>query len=148
MTLGDADDQLLLCDGCDCSYHTFCLNPPLDKIPENDWFCLKCTSNGTEYEEINVDKKLFEKLTKVDPKLNSPEKKTKTRPKSNSPEKIDWLVGDVWKFFEPLVGNSITATCKICSKIISLGSDDPSIKIIGKLRDFSPFGAKIENISL
>ena len=41
---GDADEQLLLCDGCDDSYHTFCLNPPLDKIPEGDWFCPTCIS--------------------------------------------------------------------------------------------------------
>ena len=35
---------MLLCDGCDDSYHTFCLNPPLDKIPEGDWFCPTCIS--------------------------------------------------------------------------------------------------------
>jgi len=39
---GDAEEQMLLCDGCDDSYHTFCLLPPLEDIPEGDWRCPKC----------------------------------------------------------------------------------------------------------
>lgn len=39
----DSDpDQILLCDGCNSEYHTFCLDPPLSEIPEGDWFCLTC----------------------------------------------------------------------------------------------------------
>jgi len=33
---------MLLCDGCDDSYHTFCLNPPMLTIPSGDWRCPKC----------------------------------------------------------------------------------------------------------
>ena len=33
---------LLLCDGCDDAYHTYCLQPRLDAIPENEWFCPNC----------------------------------------------------------------------------------------------------------
>ena len=39
---GDAEEQMLLCDGCDDSYHTFCLMPPLAEIPQGDWRCPKC----------------------------------------------------------------------------------------------------------
>jgi len=39
---GDAEEQMLLCDGCDDSYHTFCLMPPLSEIPQGDWRCPKC----------------------------------------------------------------------------------------------------------
>ena len=39
---GDAEDQMLLCDGCDHSHHTFCLTPPLTEIPQGDWLCPKC----------------------------------------------------------------------------------------------------------
>jgi hypothetical protein len=28
---------MLLCDGCDDSYHTFCLMPPLLEIPKGMW---------------------------------------------------------------------------------------------------------------
>nr|CDS20146.1 PHD and RING finger domain containing protein 1 [Echinococcus granulosus] len=33
---------LLLCDGCDKGYHTYCLPNPLSEIPEGDWFCPDC----------------------------------------------------------------------------------------------------------
>lgn len=39
---GDVEDAMLLCDGCDDSYHTFCLLPPLNDIPKGDWRCPKC----------------------------------------------------------------------------------------------------------
>ncbi|KAJ8889467.1 hypothetical protein PR048_008966 [Dryococelus australis] len=39
---GDAEESMLLCDGCDDSYHTFCLKPPLTEIPKGDWRCPKC----------------------------------------------------------------------------------------------------------
>ena len=44
-------DQTLLCDGpnCENEYHTFCLTPKLDKIPEGDFFgpcCRDAVANG------------------------------------------------------------------------------------------------------
>ncbi|XP_022082641.1 lysine-specific demethylase 5A-like [Acanthaster planci] len=39
---GDAEESLLLCDGCDDSFHTFCLIPPLFEVPKGDWRCPKC----------------------------------------------------------------------------------------------------------
>lgn len=39
---GDAEESMLLCDGCDDSYHTFCLLPPLSEIPKGDWRCPRC----------------------------------------------------------------------------------------------------------
>jgi len=31
-----AFDLTLLCDECNLPFHTFCLTPPLDKLPEED----------------------------------------------------------------------------------------------------------------
>lgn len=36
------DEKMLLCDGCDRGYHMFCLNPPLNEIPEGEWNCPQC----------------------------------------------------------------------------------------------------------
>ncbi|XP_022934434.1 methyl-CpG-binding domain-containing protein 9-like [Cucurbita moschata] len=36
------DDSVLLCDTCDAEYHTYCLNPPLARIPEGNWYCPSC----------------------------------------------------------------------------------------------------------
>ncbi|KAK2994082.1 hypothetical protein RJ640_024346 [Escallonia rubra] len=38
------DDSVLLCDTCDAEYHTYCLNPPLARIPEGNWYCPSCVS--------------------------------------------------------------------------------------------------------
>lgn len=38
---GQATDpgRLLLCDDCDISYHTYCLDPPLQNVPKDSWKC-------------------------------------------------------------------------------------------------------------
>ncbi|KIJ69805.1 hypothetical protein HYDPIDRAFT_164076 [Hydnomerulius pinastri MD-312] len=36
------DEEMLLCDGCDCGFHMFCLDPPLSTIPKGQWFCHTC----------------------------------------------------------------------------------------------------------
>lgn len=38
----DADHaNLLLCECCNDEYHIYCLTPPLDSVPEGDFFCGK-----------------------------------------------------------------------------------------------------------
>ena len=34
---GENESALLLCDGCDKGFHTYCFKPPITKIPEGDW---------------------------------------------------------------------------------------------------------------
>lgn len=34
--------NILLCEGCNGEYHTYCLLPPLKSIPQDDWFCDNC----------------------------------------------------------------------------------------------------------
>ena len=43
LTCGLDDDHanLLLCEGCNDEYHTYCLDPPLKAVPTGDWFCGK-----------------------------------------------------------------------------------------------------------
>ncbi|OVA18545.1 Bromodomain [Macleaya cordata] len=39
------DESVLLCDTCDSEYHTYCLNPPLARIPEGNWYCPSCVAS-------------------------------------------------------------------------------------------------------
>ncbi|KAG0319065.1 hypothetical protein BGZ99_005323 [Dissophora globulifera] len=46
----DSDlDKMLICDGCELGYHTFCLTPPLQHIPKTDWYCAKCLVAGDDF---------------------------------------------------------------------------------------------------
>lgn len=35
----------MLCDSCDAGYHIFCLDPPLDAVPDGDWACPECAAS-------------------------------------------------------------------------------------------------------
>ena len=38
--------DLLECEKCDNGYHLKCLTPPLDKVPQDEWFCPTCVENA------------------------------------------------------------------------------------------------------
>jgi hypothetical protein len=42
------EDKILLCDGDGCGgqYHLACLRPALTRIPEEDWFCPRCSARS------------------------------------------------------------------------------------------------------
>jgi hypothetical protein len=44
----------LMCDGCDKLFHPHCLDPPLEKIPEGDWFCDRCRSYDSDVSSVTV----------------------------------------------------------------------------------------------
>lgn len=33
----DSPEKQIMCDECDLSFHLWCLQPPLNEIPEDDW---------------------------------------------------------------------------------------------------------------
>ncbi|KAF9167737.1 hypothetical protein DFQ26_003321 [Actinomortierella ambigua] len=41
--------KMLICDGCELGYHTYCLNPPLASVPKADWYCAKCLVAGEDF---------------------------------------------------------------------------------------------------
>jgi Williams-Beuren syndrome DDT (WSD), D-TOX E motif/PHD-finger len=40
------DERQLLCAMCSAPYHTYCLNPPLDDVPEDEWICPGCAQGA------------------------------------------------------------------------------------------------------
>ncbi|KAL1787429.1 PHD and RING finger domain-containing protein 1 isoform X1 [Sigmodon hispidus] len=44
----DREDRLLLCDGCDAGYHMECLDPPLQEVPVDEWFCPECAAPAVD----------------------------------------------------------------------------------------------------
>jgi len=40
------EELLIMCDGCANTCHTFCCNPVLAAVPEDEWFCAECTASS------------------------------------------------------------------------------------------------------
>ncbi|KAI7888995.1 acyl-CoA N-acyltransferase [Mucor mucedo] len=38
------EDKIVFCNHCDRGFHTFCIDPPLKKVPEDNWYCNLCSS--------------------------------------------------------------------------------------------------------
>jgi uncharacterized Zn finger protein (UPF0148 family) len=56
------DDLPLECEKCDQPYHLDCLTPPLDEIPEGEWFCPVCEKEEEQAERaVEEEPKVEEK---------------------------------------------------------------------------------------
>lgn len=47
--------ELLMCDKCPRVYHLFCLDPPIQQVPDGEWFCNKCQEEKDEEESMEVN---------------------------------------------------------------------------------------------
>ncbi|XP_036187007.1 E3 ubiquitin-protein ligase UHRF2 isoform X3 [Myotis myotis] len=55
----------LLCDECNLAYHIYCLNPPLDKVPEEEWYCPSCKTDSSEVVKAGEKLKMSKKKAKM-----------------------------------------------------------------------------------
>lgn len=46
---GNDNTNMLICDGCDHGYHTYCLDPVVKNIPDRDWYCHRCLVGTGEF---------------------------------------------------------------------------------------------------
>ena len=46
---------MLLCDGCDQGFHTYCLRPRLFTVPSGDWYCPDCKEKNEPWRKIVQD---------------------------------------------------------------------------------------------
>uniref|UniRef100_A0A8C5LWM4 E3 ubiquitin-protein ligase UHRF n=1 Tax=Leptobrachium leishanense TaxID=445787 RepID=A0A8C5LWM4_9ANUR len=73
-------EKQLLCDECDMAFHTYCLNPPLSSIPQDeDWYCPDCRIDASE-------------VVLAGEKLKESKKKSKMASASSSSQR-DWGKG-------------------------------------------------------
>jgi hypothetical protein len=72
-------DLMLLCDNCDSGWHTFCLSPPLDEVPEGDWLCPDCVSHGMTLEKLNDKRLRFKADERSRPALELPARGRRAR---------------------------------------------------------------------
>ncbi|XP_066503598.1 E3 ubiquitin-protein ligase UHRF1 isoform X2 [Hoplias malabaricus] len=73
-------EKQLLCDECDMAFHTYCLNPPLTSIPDDeDWYCPECRNDASE-------------VVLAGEKLKESKKKSKMASASSSSQR-DWGKG-------------------------------------------------------
>ena len=52
----DDEGLMLLCDACGAAYHTYCLTPPMTRMPksEEDWICPCCSSAGITVHQVRT----------------------------------------------------------------------------------------------
>jgi site-specific DNA-cytosine methylase len=65
-------DLMLLCDSCDSGWHTYCLTPPLDSVPDGKWICPDCTSHGETLETLAAKDKRYIESERSRPDLELP----------------------------------------------------------------------------
>jgi transposase InsO family protein len=73
--------RMLLCDGCNMGYHTYCLTPPLDDIPEGIWICPTCIQFGVTEAQVVDRRERYIPVEESRPyiELPSPQRRAKAR---------------------------------------------------------------------
>ena len=62
---GNDDSRMIICDGCDTGYHTYCVTPLLSTIPEGDWHCTACACTTLSVPPAAVTKLVTAAIAKV-----------------------------------------------------------------------------------
>jgi hypothetical protein len=73
--------RMLLCDGCNMGYHTYCLTPPLDDVPDGIWICPTCTQFGVTEAHVVERRERYIPVEQSRPyiELPSPSRRAKAR---------------------------------------------------------------------
>ncbi|CAD8053136.1 unnamed protein product [Paramecium sonneborni] len=73
------DEQLLLCDKCNCGFHLLCLVPPLESVPKDAWYCQECQDEKRILEEQEKERANIERIQQKKVKIYNNEKKQKKK---------------------------------------------------------------------
>jgi len=58
----DDEAYMVLCDSCNKGWHTYCVHPALEKVPESLWICPDCISEGVTIQSVEHRRKEEETL--------------------------------------------------------------------------------------
>ena len=146
-------DTLLVCEGCEFFFHMKCLDPPLEEIPEDDWFCaneqcqkkksetaLLCSVSMVTHVVGNLQVDDFYNLMPLDP----PEKE---KGKPGRPRKDENLIDEDGNFIKkgPIIldegwgdeaieckwcNDDESSDCKFCGCRICGGKDEPETMLV------------------
>jgi len=83
---------LLICDGCEKSYHPDCLDPPLEmeKVPDGDWFCFQCNNEkkpAAAVQQTTTNLNLLSKRRRYTAITTT----TTTKAVAAAPKNISWM---------------------------------------------------------
>ena len=79
--------KMLLCDGCNLGFHTFCLTPPLDEVPDGVWLCDACTTAGVTPQQVEERRARYIPVERSRPRIEIP---------SDSRRRDARALADVW----------------------------------------------------
>jgi site-specific DNA-cytosine methylase len=68
-------ETMLLCDNCDHGWHTYCLDPPLEDVPEGAWLCPECLHAGVTMDSLRAKLAAYKKDEQSRPALELPSRK-------------------------------------------------------------------------
>nr|GAT55086.1 predicted protein [Mycena chlorophos] len=76
---GDDGPEVLECEKCDAPYHLSCLTPPLESVPDGEWFCTDCVENPGASVGAAVNKLQAKSLKRKGEPPSSPGQQKKKR---------------------------------------------------------------------
>lgn len=56
----------MFCEQCEYTTHMGCLDPPLDTIPEDDWYCPDCKNDASEIVQVRGVYNAYAKVVQQD----------------------------------------------------------------------------------
>ncbi|KAL0490707.1 histone-lysine N-methyltransferase [Acrasis kona] len=122
------DDVMLICETCDRAFHTFCMVPPLESIPQDAWYCKQCTKVDDDNDIIINQEEMQEQDTfnepqEIEPK-SQPEEEVSEQDSNTSTEQwnerddvklynaVNQYGGEAWDTISSIVKKFSTEECR------------------------------------
>lgn len=85
--------ELLCCDSCPSSYHTYCLVPALKDVPEGDWHCPRCACPQPDFKPEKILSWRWVELPPLELSEEATKKAAEQPPPPPPPPAVDPVTG-------------------------------------------------------